>query len=74
MNIKETPQTNLKRILRLNAVKAYTGLSRSTIYDMMSKGLFPQKIDLGANSVGWVESEISEWIDSRIKARDEVAA
>lgn len=74
MSVKENPQTTVKRFLRLNTVKAITGLSRSTIYEMMNKGLFPQKVSLGANSVAWVSSEIEQWIDDRISQRDEVAA
>ena len=55
-------------ILRLPAVKAYTGLSRSTIYLRMSQGAFPKSILLGPRAVGWLESEVDEWINQRIKA------
>lgn len=58
-----------KRILRLPSVKAITGLSRSTIYFLMSEGSFPRQINLGARSIGWIESEIAEWIDSRVSGR-----
>ena len=50
------------RILRLDMVKEKTGLSRSTIYDGMSKGTFPCSISLGARAVGWIESEINDWV------------
>ena len=53
-------------ILRLPEVKARTGLSRSTIYLRMSEGTFPQSISLGPRNVGWVASEIDEWISDRI--------
>ena len=55
-------------ILRLPAVKARTGLSRSTIYLRMSKGVFPTPISLGDRAVGWLESEINDWIARHIKA------
>ena len=45
-------------ILRLPAVKTRTGLSRSTIYERMAKGTFPQQISLGARAVGWVDQSI----------------
>jgi prophage regulatory protein len=53
-------------ILRLPQVKARIGLSRSTIYLRVSEGSFPKPITLGPRSVGWVESEISEWVTQRI--------
>ena len=54
------------KILRLPAVKDRTGLSRSTIYLRISNGLFPKPIGLGGCAVGWVESEIDEWIENKI--------
>ena len=54
------------RILRLKDVKAMTGLSRSTIYAEIAKGKFPRQISLtGARSVGWHESAIIQWVESR---------
>lgn len=53
-------------ILRLPAVKLRTGLSRSTIYLRVSEGTFPAPVSLGARAVGWVESEIDDWIAQRI--------
>lgn len=53
-------------ILRLPTVKARTGLSRSTIYLRISEGLFPKPISLGGRAVGWVESEIDDWLNQRI--------
>ncbi|WP_241649904.1 helix-turn-helix transcriptional regulator [Rosenbergiella collisarenosi] len=57
------------KILRLSQVINYTGMSRSSIYLLMSQGSFPLSISLGARAVGWVESEIQLWIDKRIKER-----
>lgn len=55
-------------ILRLPAVKKRTGLSRSTIYLRVSQGHFPRSISLGGRSVGWIESEVNEWIQQNIDA------
>jgi prophage regulatory protein len=49
-------------ILRLPAVKARTGLSRSTIYQRISNGTFPPQISLGARAVGWIDREIEEYL------------
>ena len=55
-----------QHILRLPTVKAITGLSRSTIFLRMSEGTFPEKISLGSRAVGWLETEIQDWLDERI--------
>jgi len=53
------------RILRRRAVEQIVGLSRSTIYAMMSEGRFPKPIQLGRRAVGWRESDINDWLASR---------
>lgn len=57
----------LNTIIRLPEVKKQTGLARSTIYLRMSEGTFPKPINLGIRAVGWVESDISNWIQDRIE-------
>lgn len=54
-------------ILRLPAVKARTGLSRSTIYLRVSKGTFPKPVSLGPRAVGWIEAEVQQWLEQRIE-------
>ena len=61
-------------ILRLLAVKARTGLSRSTIYARVSEGTFPKPVSLGARAVGWVEAEVQEWLQRQIEASRKAAA
>lgn len=57
------------KILRLKEVQSITGLSRSTIYAEIAKGNFPKQVKLtGARSVGWYESAIAQWIESRQQA------
>jgi prophage regulatory protein len=55
-------------ILRLPGVKASTGLSRSTIYLRISQGEFPKPVKLGGRAVGWVQTEIQEWLQRQIEA------
>nr|WP_233578472.1 AlpA family phage regulatory protein [Aquitalea denitrificans] len=42
-----------------------TGLPRSTIYLYMKQKVFPSQVKLGVRSVGWLEDEISSWIEER---------
>lgn len=54
-------------ILRLPAVKARTGLSRSTIYVRVAEGRFPQPVSLGPRAIGWVEAEVDAWVSTQIE-------
>jgi prophage regulatory protein len=53
-------------IRRISEVKLKTGLSRSTIYELIKKSQFPKPVSLGLRAVGWVDSEIEAWIQERI--------
>lgn len=56
------------KISRRKKVEDRTGLSRSTIYAGIRAGTFPKPIQLGAQSVGWLESEIDQWLADRVAA------
>ncbi|MFO7003096.1 AlpA family transcriptional regulator [Pseudomonas aeruginosa] len=58
------------RIIRLKEVISSTGLARSTIYKLIGSGMFPQSVPLTGRSVGWIENEVTAWIQSRIEARN----
>jgi prophage regulatory protein len=57
----------MNRILRRPDVTSRTGLSRSTIYALMERGTFPKQVKLGSRAVGWLESEIEDWLRCRIE-------
>jgi len=54
------------RFVRLPAVMAITGLSRSTIYVRIQEGRFPTAVSLGGRAVGWVEEEVNRWVLDRV--------
>ncbi|MEQ8899540.1 MAG: AlpA family transcriptional regulator [Roseovarius sp.] len=56
-------------ILRRNAVEQLTGLSRSTLYAMMDRGEFPRPVKLSTRAVGWLSSEIDEWLQGRLEQK-----
>lgn len=62
-----------QRLLRLNEVKQRTGLSKSSIYNQITDGTFPEPVQIGARAVAWVEDEIEEWINNRIAERRKAA-
>lgn len=61
-------------ILRLMQVLVITGLKKSTIYSYLNPKSpyfdesFPRQRKLGKRSVGWVASEIFQWVASRASA------
>lgn len=58
-------------LLRLDAVKARTGLSRSETYRRIAEGTFPLPVKLSSRRVAWVEGEILAWIDQQIARRNQ---
>ncbi len=65
----------IPRMLPLKQVIHYTGLSSTTIYDMLDKksnrydSTFPIQVKLSKGRVAWVESEIAAWLEDKISAR-----
>ena len=57
-----------RRILRLKDVKEATGLSRSSIYALQQRGIFPQSIRIGPKATGWYEDEVQNYIETRPRA------
>ena len=66
---------HIPQLLSIKDVGHYTGLSRSTIYEMVNEKsdrydpTFPKKVQLTQVRVVWVASEIAEWINEKIEAR-----
>jgi prophage regulatory protein len=56
-------------ILRLPAVKAATGLSRSTLYLRISQGVFTHPVSLGGRAVGWPDHEVAALNTARIAGK-----
>ena len=60
--------SNGVRVLRINQVCHWVGLSRSTVWRRLKQGQFPHPIKLGPKAVGWRSDEISAWIRGRERA------
>ena len=50
----------LDKIHRLPSALAVTGLCRSSLYDYLKEGKFPEPVRIGARAVGWKESDLAE--------------
>ena len=49
----------------VRAISARTGLARSTIYRYVQAGYFPRQRYLGPGRVGWLASEVCNWMATR---------
>ncbi|HSH85763.1 MAG TPA: AlpA family phage regulatory protein [Methylophilus sp.] len=58
----------MNNLIKLPGVKSMTGLSKSSIYTMMRKGLFPKSIVIADRAVAWIEAEIQEWIENKVSS------
>ena len=67
---------HIPQLLSIKDVGSYTGLSRSTIYEITNEksdrydSTFPKKVQLTQVRVVWVASEIAEWINNKVLERD----
>lgn len=53
-------------LLRRKQVESRTGLSRSSIYKLISEDNFPKPIKLGQKAVAWVDHQVDHWIAMKI--------
>ena len=68
------------RLIRLPEVLSRTGYGRTSIYRKMEKGTFPKCLKLDGppaepnkfdcRAIAWIEDEVDQWIESRIKERN----
>ncbi|WP_072011303.1 helix-turn-helix transcriptional regulator [Klebsiella michiganensis] len=55
-----------KRLIRVHEVLRRVGFSRTTLYERIKEGSFPDRVKIGLRSVAFVESEIDAWIEKVI--------
>ena len=58
---------NSARFLRLKQVVLKVGLSRSQIYKLIARGLFPAQTKIGPKISVWPEHTIDQWISRQIE-------
>ncbi len=60
----------MMRILSKKQLRELVLYSPQHIDRLEKVGKFPKRIRLGPNRVGWIESEIYDWLKQRIAIRD----
>lgn len=68
---KEKNREREYRLIRLPEVIKKTGLQRRTILNLRKKGRFPIPVPIGERAIAWLESEVNDWIEEKIKKRDQ---
>jgi prophage regulatory protein len=64
-----TPESVPPRFLRLPVVIDRTGLQRDSVYRLVRVGKFPSPVKISDRASGWLESEITGWIEARAAER-----
>lgn len=58
------------KILRSAEVCDRVGYCRMHISRLEKAGEFPKRVHVGPNRIGWLEHEISQWIEGRAALRE----
>lgn len=59
------------RLIPTSAVLDLICMSKTQLYRLINAGKFPKPVPVGRQRVAFVESEVTAWIEQRIKDRDE---
>jgi len=59
---------NAPRLIRLPEVLSRIGVSRSTLYAMIQRGMFPASRKLSPRVAVWSDSEVSRWVTVTLAA------
>jgi prophage regulatory protein len=58
------------RILSKRQLKEMVLYSPQHVARLEKAGLFPKRVLLGPNRVGWVEREVLDWLEERLAQRE----
>ena len=66
----DNPENRPTRFLRMSEVAERVGLHKRTIWRLIASESFPQPVPLGGRAVGFVESEIEDWMHEKMESRN----
>lgn len=70
---KDYMTSNPPTIARLPAVLNYLGIGKTSLYKLIADGKFRKPLKLGARAVGWLTSDVTEFLEARAAARQAAA-
>jgi prophage regulatory protein len=56
-------------LLRKKELKKKVRMSDATIWRLERDNKFPKRLQIGPNSVAWIEAEVDEWIENKAAQR-----
>lgn len=56
----------IPKFIRLPEVIEISGLSKTTIYELVAAGAFPSPVKIGPRASAWLLSELEAWAASRV--------
>jgi predicted DNA-binding transcriptional regulator AlpA len=59
-------------VLRFEDLQALFKISRSSLARWEAKNLFPHRVRIGENSIGWRSDEVNQWLQERSNKTQEV--
>ena len=59
-----------ERLIRKPELTSMICLSDATVWRMEKAGKFPKRLQLGGNSVAWLESEVLDWLKAKAAERE----
>mgnify|MGYP002177797635 FL=1 len=65
------PPTRLITRAELRSIVPYTP---QHILRLEKRGLFPRRVQVGANRVAWLLSEVEEWVAARVAERERLSS
>jgi len=68
-----SPGVNSPRILTIQEVVTKTTLCKTVIYSLIKEGKFPPSREISTGRVGWLESEIDDWILKKFQTQSAAA-
>lgn len=71
--LQPSSEGNVAALFSFAHLSNYVGFSRSRIYDLISRGVFPSPIKIGKSS-RWVKAEIDTWLAEQIVTRQHLKA
>jgi prophage regulatory protein len=67
--MKLQPELIVMKLLSKKQVKEIVLYSYAHLDRLEAQGLFPKRVRLGVNRVGWLESEVYDWLQAKLDKR-----
>jgi prophage regulatory protein len=71
-NCSKSATSKLERLITRHELRSMVPYTPQHILRLEKDGKFPRRVQLGANRVAWLLSEIDAWVAARVAERDTI--